>query len=700
MTPAQAASLQRLLAPRHIAFIGGDEALFAARQCQAGGFTGHIWGVNPKRNSLDNHPCFATVADLPEAPDAAFLAVPAMAVADVVRQLSDCGAGGVVCYSAGFRELGTEGAVLEQALVEAAGDLALVGPNVFGMLNYVQGAHLWPYSHGGQSVTRGPAIISQSGMLSGYLLTNRRSVNFSYVIGAGNQSVLGVEDYLEALLERAEVTAFGIYLESLRDIPQFVTAALRALDRNIPLVVLKVGRSDIAARTTLTHTGSLSGSDILYQALFDRLGVIRVSTPSLMLETLNLLTIAGAPKGRRLAAFTCSGGDVAMLADRGVECGIEFQAPSSSASAVLKDLLPQIATVSNPLDYTTPLWGHEERLKPIFSALVEDGYDAALLVQDYPPPHLDEDRHLYQADASAFIRATQQADIPGAVCSSLPENLDADIQAFLIARQTAPLQGISEAVQALAAAATFGRQRAKHLAQPGSISLEITGHPASTVTLDEWQGKKLLAKAGIEVPAGELTDAEGATDAADRLGYPVAVKLVSSDLPHKTEAGAVRLQLESAAAVAEAVTSIQHTVQGTPVAVPARCFLVERMVSNPVAELLVGVRNNDQFGHTLTLASGGTLVELVSDSATVLLPAAREEIAAAVNSLRVAALIRGYRNRPAANLDRLLDTVCAVISFTSELGARLDELDINPLIAHPDGCSAADVLLRLDENTL
>ncbi|GIT48656.1 MAG: hypothetical protein Ct9H300mP14_05840 [Gammaproteobacteria bacterium] len=131
-------------------------------------------------------------------------------------------------------------------------------------------------------------------MLSGYLLTNRRSGNFSYVIGAGNQSVLGVEDYLEALLTRSEVTAFGIYLESLRDIPQFAKAALNALDRNIPLVVLKVGRSDLAARTTLTHTGSLAGSDTLYQALFDRLGVVRVPTPSLMLETLNLLTIAGA----------------------------------------------------------------------------------------------------------------------------------------------------------------------------------------------------------------------------------------------------------------------------------------------------------------------------------------------------------------------------------------------------------------------
>jgi len=561
MTPNQKENLQRLLAPRHIAFIGGREALYASRQCAADGFSGQIWGVNPKRRKLDKHPCFASVSDLPEAPDAAFVAVPGSVVPTVVEQLQQRGAGGVVCYSAGFGELGADGEALEQKLIEVSGDLALVGPNVFGLLNYIQGAHLWPYSHGGQRVTRGPAIISQSGMLSGYLLTNRRSVNFSYVIGAGNQSVLGVEDYLEALLTRSEVTAFGIYLESLRDIPQFAKAALKALDRNIPLVVLKVGHSDLAARTTLTHTGSLAGSDTLYQALFDRLGVVRVPTPSLMLETLNLLTIAGAPAGQRLAAFTCSGGDVAMLADRGEECGIDFKAPSPAASHTLKSLLPAIATVSNPLDYTTPLWGHEEKLKPVFSALVEDDYDAALLVQDYPPPHLEEDRHLYQADARAFMQATREAGIPGAVCSSLPENLDTQIQQFLKDHDTAPLQGIGESVQAIAAATVFGRQRKKHLTQARSISFEIAGRTANNVTLDEWQGKKLLENVGIPIPAGELVTVADVSAAADRLGYPVALKLVSADLPHKTEAGAVRLDLASAAQVSGAAKAIQQAVQ-------------------------------------------------------------------------------------------------------------------------------------------
>ncbi len=192
--------------------------------------------------------------------------------------------------------MGSEGLALEGALIRACGDMALAGPNVFGLLNYVTGAHLWPFSHGGKPVQQGPAIISQSGMLSSYLLTNRRSVFFSYVIGAGNQSVLGVEDYLEHLADDPTVNGFGLYIETLRDIPRFADAVGRALARGVPVVALKVGRSDLATKTALTHTGSLAGEDRCYQALFERIGVARAATPSLLLETLNFLTISGGPK--------------------------------------------------------------------------------------------------------------------------------------------------------------------------------------------------------------------------------------------------------------------------------------------------------------------------------------------------------------------------------------------------------------------
>ena len=357
MTPRQQTNLQRLLRPRHIAFVGGDDAVSAANQCVNGGFDGQIWGVNPKRSNLGQHPCFKHVENLPEPPDATFLAIPRRQAPEVIGQLAQIGAGGVVCYTAGFRELGNDGAELERQLVDAALDLALVGPNVYGLLNYVTGAHLWPFAHGGVRTTRGPVMISQSGMLSSSLTFNQRSVSFSYVIGAGNQSILGIEDYLETLVGHPEVNAFGLYVETLRDIPKFTDAAIRALETNTPIVALKVGHSEIAARSTITHTGSLSGSSERYQALFERLGIISVATPSLLLETLKMVTFAGAPAGNRLAAFTCSGGDVAMLADSAEGTDVVFPEPSAAAQSDLARLLPEIATISNPLDYTTPLWG-------------------------------------------------------------------------------------------------------------------------------------------------------------------------------------------------------------------------------------------------------------------------------------------------------------------------------------------------------
>ena len=696
MNQEQRDNLHRLLAPRHIAFVGGDSAVFAAQQCAAGHFNGEIWGLNPKSGRFGNLPCFASVADLPEAPDAVFLAVPRQSVPPVVAELRDRGAGGIVCYSAGFAELGPEGANLEKALIDACGNMALAGPNVFGLLNYITGAHLWPFSHGGKPVARGPAIISQSGMLSSYLLTNRRSVNFSYVIGAGNQSVLGVEDYLEHLATDPAVNGFGLYIETLRDIPRFAAAVGTALSRGVPVVALKVGRSELAAKTALTHTGSLAGEDRCYQALFDRIGVARVASPSLLLETLNMLTVAGGPRGNRLAAFTCSGGDVAMLADCADQAGLVFPVPSSETRDRLRTLLPEIATVGNPLDYTTPLWGQEQALEAVFDAALAPGYDAALLVQDYPPVGLGSDRPYYQADARAFIRATQKAAIPAAVCASLPENIDSETQASLIAHRVAPLQGISEATAAIAAASTFGRAQARYHEQRKAFT-PIHKHPGQDhgEVWDEWRGKSLLKEFGIAVPDGVLCPAAEAASAAKRIGFPVAIKLVSEKLPHKTEHGIVRLNLSTPEDAASAAHEVLNKGAEALNAPAADQILVERMVTDTIAELMVGIKNDPGFGLVMTIAGGGTMVELLADAKTLLLPAERTDYFDALRSLKVMRLLGGFRGAAAADLESVLDVLTAIGRMAESLAERLLEMDINPLLVTSNGCVAADALIHI-----
>jgi|TARA_B100000315_G_scaffold213739_1_gene211842 acyl-CoA synthetase (NDP forming) len=698
VTPTRRTNLQRLLAPRHIAFVGGDSAVFAARQCAAGHFKGEIWGLNPQPNRFGAIPSYTSVEALPEAPDAVFLAVPRQGVPGVVCELREKGAGGIVCYSAGFGELGDDGVDLERELVTACGEMALAGPNVFGLLNYITGAHLWPFSHGGKPVERGPAILSQSGMLSGYLLTNRRSVHFSYVIGAGNQSVLGVEDYLDYLADDPAVTGFGLYIETLRDIPRFAEAVGRALDRGVPVVALKAGRSTLAAQTALTHTGSLAGEDALYQSLFDRIGVARVPSPSLLLETLQMLTTAGAPSGPRLAAFTCSGGDVAMLADCAEQEGLVFDPPDQATERNLRQWLPQIATVGNPLDYTTPLWGQEETLEKVFAAALAPGYDAALLVQDYPPLDLGEDRPYYQADARAFMRAAANASIPAAVCSSLPENLDPDTQATLIENGVAPLQGIGEATAAIRAAAVFGKALGNR--QRGGDHFIPSCHPverSESALLDEWHGKQLLAARQIRIPQGELCSTRDAAESARRIGFPVALKLVSSALPHKSEHGIVRLNLgetDDIGAVAQDVLALGSKALGRPV---EDRILIEQMADGLIAELLIGVQNDPQFGLVMTIAGGGTLVELMSDAATVLLPAEPADLVEALSSLRVMSLLQGYRGRAEADLDELVDVLMKVNTMALELAHTLIEMDINPLSVSEHGCMAVDALIRVGD---
>jgi len=699
MTPERRENLKRLFNPRHAAFVGGNSAALAANQCVKGGFGGEIWGVNPKRDTMAGRPCYAHVEDLPEAPDAVFLAVPSAVAVEAVTALRNAGAGGIVCYTAGFAELGGAGAEHERALIDAAGDMAFVGPNCSGMLNYVESAALWPFDHGGspggKPVERGAAFITQSGMLGNTVTMNQRSLPFAYIISSGNQGQLGVEDFLDILIDDPKVTAIGLYIEGLRDVQKFADAAIKALEAGKPIVAQKAGTSEIGAQLTVTHTGSLSGTDDLYQALFDRLGVIRVESGVAMMETLKLITTAGVPEGVRIAGLTCSRGDSTMLADGGEPLGLTFPQPTPDVAAHLQDVLPSIATVANPLDYTTPLWGFEEPLTKAFGVMFEDTYDAAVLVQDYPVLVGGDSYAPYQADVRAFETATAHAGIPGVVCSILPENIDQGAREDIAGRGLAPLQGVNDALKALAGVAAFGMLRKRTDDCIGALRLlPVSPENASARLLDEWEGKQRLSDAGVRVPQGRFVSDEEVPSAAEEIGYPVVVKLASADLPHKTEAGAVQIGLADAGAVARAVDTIRANVRAYDATVSVDRFLVEAMVTNPVAEMLVGVRRDPAFGLVMVVGGGGTMAELMRDTTVLLLPASRESVERAVASLNVSHLLDGFRGAPAGDRNALIDTIMAIAEFAKDNADSLSELDVNPLLVTPNGAWAVDALMR------
>ena len=402
MNPARRRNLERLLKPRHVAVIGGREAEVVAGECARIGYRGPVWPVNPRRETIGGHRCFASVESLPQAPDAAFVAVPREAAIDTVARLAGMGAGGAVCHTAGFAETGAEGARLEAALVEAAGDLALIGPNCYGIINYLDRAALWPFAHGGSCPGYGAAIVTQSGMLSSDLTMSQRSVPFAFMVSIGNQSVVTLADCVDVLSGFRGVRAIGLHIEEIPDVAGFCAAVRKAADAEVPVVALKTGVSEIGASLTASHTGALSGADDLYQALFDRLGVIRVSTPSQLLETLKFLCVAGVPVGDRIVGLTCSGGAAAMLADYAQVVGLKFPPPAGQTAESLARCLPHTATVSNPLDYTTPIWGEPERVRLVFETMLEDPCDVAVIVQDYPLEGLDESKSSYLNDARTF----------------------------------------------------------------------------------------------------------------------------------------------------------------------------------------------------------------------------------------------------------------------------------------------------------
>ena len=691
MRSAVRKNLKRLINPRHIAFIGGHDADIALRACQRIGFKGHIWPVNPKRKTMGGLACFPGVQQLPEPPDAVFLAVPAKPAIEIVEHLATMGAGGVVCFTAGFGENGAQGGEADQPLVDVAGDLALVGPNCYGLINFINRSALWPFGHGGYCPGYGTAIITQSGMLSSDITMNQRSLPLAYMVSAGNQSILQLEDFIDVLCDVDEVKVFGLHIEGLKDIEAFSKVAYKALKLNKPIVVLKTGTSTIGSELTISHTGSLSGANELYQALFDRLSIISVDTPAQMLETLKFISVAGIPAGKRIVGFTCSGGGATMLADYAERIELEFPQPTEKTAELLAKKLPMIADVTNPLDYTTPIWGQADKVQPVFETALEDGYDAAVIVQDFPLQQVNESKPYYLSDTKSFINATKKAGVPASVCSILPENIDQQSREFMIEHHVAPLQGIHEALDAINNSFCYGARRQQSLKQSIGPRL-IVDSQQPIYQSDEWSSKQQLNNAGLNIPVSQLVNSGQASVAAQELGFSVVLKVNSSQIAHKTEMGAVIVGLTSTDEVNVAVEKIQRNLAGTDHELAGDCFIVEKMLESPLAELMVSVRYDQQFGHALTLSSGGVLIELVADAVTLLLPATDEEIIQGLEKLKVYKLLNGYRGNPAADKQMLVKTIQQIGDYVLQNHQQIAELEINPLFVYPDHTCIVDVL--------
>ncbi|AXF23846.1 CoA-binding protein [Burkholderia pyrrocinia] len=695
---AAAANLHRLLDPASIAFVGGRGIAGAVQRCRDYGYAGDIRLVNPNHAEIDGVRCHASVADLPAAPDAVFVAVPARQAIDVVRALAERGAGGAIVYASGFSETGADGTALQQALIDAAGDMAVLGPNCYGLINGLNGSALWPVAHGAPRVESGVAVITQSGNLAYNLSMSARSVPFAYLASVGNQASVDIARLVDAFVDNPRIRAIGVHLEGLKDVCAFSEAAARALARGVPIVALKSGTSTLGAQLAMSHTSSLAGSDALYDALFRRLGVIRAKDPVGLVETLKLLAIAGVPERRTLAALATSGGDAGLVADLGDARGIAFPPVGATGRDALGNVLPAYATIANPLDFTTTPWGDPGRMRACCDALLADRPGAAAMILDYPQEATGE-RPLCDIAAGAFAASARQHGVVGAVISVFPELTPPDHATRMAAAGIAPLQGLADGIDAIGAAMAYGDTRRRILDADALNALPVlrAGNGGGAAKLhDEWASKRMLAAHGLDVPPAECVAPADAPAAAQRLGFPVCVKIVSDRLPHKTEAGAVALKLASPEAVADAVERMTAQVARYAPDIRVERILVEKMADAPLLELIVGVKREPNFGLALVLGAGGVLVELIRDTATLLLPVRENDVRDALLGLKLGPLLTGYRGRPKADLDAVVANVMAIARFAQAHADTLVELDVNPLLAMEHGAVAVDALVRLD----
>jgi len=666
--------LRRLLSPKSIAVIGGgawsEGIIGAARRI---GFQGRVIPVNSKGKTIAGISSVASITEIDAPVDAAFVGVNRNATIDVLTQLRDTGAGGAVAFASGFSEASAEladGADLQAALLEAAGGMPVLGPNCYGFVNALDRAALWPDQHGMIPVDRGVAILTQSSNIAINLTMQRRGLPIAMTITCGNQAQLSQAAIAQALLEDDRITAIGLHIEGFGNLAQWEALARAAQTRNIPLVALKVGASDQARAATVTHTASLAGSDAGARALMTRLGIRQAPSLTVFLETLKLLHLYGPLPNRQIASISCSGGEASLAADRGQAHGLEFPPLTDAQQTLLAATLGPKVALSNPLDYHTYIWRDGAAMGAAWAAMARPDLAMTMSILDYPRADRGDPRD-WDIATGAALTAKAQSGARFAVVASLPELMPEDVADTLMAGGVLPLNGLEEALAATALAADLPALREPTLVHPCA--------PAKTATLTEAEAKARLAAYGIAVPHGTVLDLAG----LKRYGGPFPLVLKGQGAAHKSEAGLVALGLDSTQALVAAASRMD-----------AEQFLIEEMISGGVAELLIGVTLDEAHGYVLTLAAGGTMTELLSDSQSLLLPTTCEVVGEALGRLKCAPLLNGFRGKPAADIAAILNTIEAVETFVLDNAGKVAEVEINPLICTPTSAVAVDALIR------
>ncbi len=707
--------LSTILKPSVIAVVGASEkpgpGLQVIENLRALGFEGDIIPVNPKYENVLGLKCFPSLTGVKEAGlplDMVAILLGKNNVLPVMKEAAATGAKAAWAFAAGFGETGADGKELENRLRNLCtdNDMLFLGPNCVGYLNLND--KIGAYSAPAPREIKGGNIgmITQSGYLGLAVANNSRGLGFGLICTTGNEVVIDAIDFIDYMVNDKRIDVILAFIEQFRRPKELIKVAWKAKEKRKPIVLLKVGKSAIAQRATITHTGALAGSDDVQDALFEKLGIIRVYDFDEMFETAELLSKVKSkmPKGEKVFALTLSGGVISLIGDLSESLNFNFPQWSKEGKTKLREILPDFSTIANPLD----AWGSgriEKTYLPCLQAAVDQQQaDMILVVQDVPGGMSERQVDQYKVVANASVEVAKKTEKPVIMLNNQSSGFNEEIRDIMETGNVPLLQGTREGLFAINNLIKY----AEFLHKPLPVFTAKRNKsvrkmlPEGDVVLTEFESKQLISQYGIPITKEYLCHSKDeAIEKAEEFGYPLVMKLISKDIQHKTEAGVVKLNIKNEAEAEQAYDEVISNATAYKPNAIVQGVLCYRMIEEPVAETIVGILSDPYFGPAVVFGLGGILVEIFKDRALLIPPFEREEVYKAIDSTKGSKLLHGFRGKPKGDIEALIDVIVKVGEMTMDLAGRIDALDINPLLILPEGKGviAVDALVSIKRNS-
>lgn len=692
--------LSKMFNPASVVLVGATDrstwSKMAFDNLKLLGFEGKVHLVSRSGGMAHGQQTFKSATEIGEAVDVALLMVPIAAMNDALRDLGAAGITGAVVLAGGFAETGEDGRALQDELVGTARALGirLLGPNCLGFINFTTGGACWTGSMRTPPLKGGISIVSQSGAVATMMkhFAHQQGIGLNIVVATGNESMLGLADVLDYLIDDPQTRVIALFAEAVRDTGLFRKAAERALHAAKPIVVVKVGSSELSVQAAQSHTGSMVGDDRVFDGVCRQLGVIRVRSIEELMFTAALIEKTGVLQGEGVAVLSSSGGMGELAADYAQLEGVKLAALAPATLAALGGILPPMATPSNPLDLTGAVVNNPDLFRQCMLGLEQDAAVSLLVcIFDVPTANNGDWAPFAVGSLEAIGRFKPQGRVRFLAMSntvkSVSDRSRAEIDA---ARMPYVSSGLDIGMRAIRHA--LGWSSRQRRGTPAVQEPSGKGAPAA-LPQSEREAIDFLKHCGVPVvPQVLAADAARAVAVAGDMEGPVVLKVASPDIAHKTEVGGVLLNLQGGEAVAAGFRKIMASARAALPDARLEGVIVSPMRGQGV-ELFVGVRRDAQWGHVIAVGLGGVWIEALEDVSLRLLPVTPEVVAEMLAELRGAKLLAGYRGAAPVDIGRLTQAVAGIGNAALALGPTLDTLEVNPLLAAGERIEALDALV-------